>query len=177
MCPSFSWNYFPFVAIWDHPICLTHNTSRSLSHWPPLAKKKKKKCHREYDFSFCEGSTLAVHFTVVVSSSQLSAKGQSHKGPGLVPLPFSTSRGTYIVSMTHTGLLERLQPNAKEEKGGRIWALTERITELLTVMSVGLITFAPFATFSKYIHSIAAQTRFMLFTWWRTRITVSFVCH
>lgn len=66
--------------------------------------------------------------------------------------------------MTHTGLLERLQPNAKEEKGGRIWALTERITELLTVMSVGLITFAPFATFSKYIHSIAAQTRFMLFT-------------
>jgi len=94
-----------------------------------------------YDFSFCEGSTLAVHFTVVVSSSQLSAKGQSHKGPGLVPLPFSTSRGTYIVSMTHTGLLERLQPNAKEEKGGRIWALTERITELLTVMSVGLITY------------------------------------
>lgn len=71
----------------------------------------------------------------------LSVKGQSHKGPGSVPLPFSTSRGTYIVSMTHTGLLERLQPNAKEEKEGRLWALTERITELLAVMSVGLITY------------------------------------
>lgn len=56
--------------------------------------------------------------------------------------PYHSARAEApIVSMTHTGLLERLQPNAKEEKGGRIWALTERITELLTVMSVGLMTY------------------------------------
>ncbi len=56
--------------------------------------------------------------------------------------PYHSARAeTPIVSMTHTGLLERLQPNAKEEKGGRLWALTERITELLTVMSVALITY------------------------------------
>ncbi len=38
MCLSYSWSVFPFVAIWDSPICLTRNTSRSLSHWPPQAK-------------------------------------------------------------------------------------------------------------------------------------------
>ncbi len=41
MCLSYSWSVFPFVAIWDSPICLTRNTSRSLSHWPPQAKNKK----------------------------------------------------------------------------------------------------------------------------------------
>lgn len=56
--------------------------------------------------------------------------------------PYHSARAEApIVSMTHTGLLERLQPNAKEEKGGRHWVLTERITELLAVMSVALITY------------------------------------
>lgn len=56
--------------------------------------------------------------------------------------PYCSARAEApIVSMTHAGLLERLQPNAKEEEGGRIWALAERITELLVVMSGAVMTF------------------------------------
>lgn len=140
MCPSFSWNYFPFVAIWDHPICLTRNTSRSLSHWPPLAKKKKKSAIESMIFHFAKVAHLLFISVLWFHLHSCLLKVRVIKAQAWCPYHSARAEAP-IVSMTHTGLLERLQPNAKEEKGGRIWALTERITELLTVMSVGLMTY------------------------------------
>lgn len=107
---------------------------------PPQRNKKKKQCLTQYDFSFCRATHVLFISLVKFHLCSCLLKVRVIKAWALCPYCSARAQAP-IVSMTHAGLLERLQPNAKEEKGGRIWALAERITELLVVMSGALMTF------------------------------------